>query len=120
MLIHRGLGDLQLVYNSLFTCFFSTPWQEIGSRLCITCPRHKYKISLGEGEGMFKATDTSVKPPLTKWFTKGVKQRVHAITETDGDIYVTLSDAGWVESDYFQGEKGKEKRAQAEETDKAS
>lgn len=69
---------------------------------------------------MFKAPDTSVKPPVAKWFTKGVKQRVHAITETDGDVYVTLSDAGWVESDYFQGEKGKEKRAQAEEMDKAS
>lgn len=69
---------------------------------------------------MFKGTDTTVKPPVTKWFTKGVKQRVHAITETNGDVYLTLSDDGWIESDYYQGEKGKVKRAEAEEMEKES
>lgn len=69
---------------------------------------------------MFKGTDKTVTPPVVKWFSKGVKQRVHAITEADGDVYVTLSDDGWIESDFYQGEKGKEKRAQAEEMEKAS
>lgn len=69
---------------------------------------------------MFKSTDTKVKPPVTKWLTKGVKQRVHAVTETDGDVYVTLSDDGWIESDFYQGEKGKEKRAKMEEMENAS
>lgn len=69
---------------------------------------------------MFKGIDTSVQPPATKWMTKGVKQRVHAITETHGDVYVTLSNTDWVDSDYFQGEKGKEKRAQAAEMEKES
>lgn len=121
MLIHRGLAGLQLVYKRLLTCFISTPWQELGSRLCITCPKHKYKISLAEGEGMFKSPDTTVKPPVTKWYTKGVKQRVHAVAETDGDVYVTLSDDRcWIESDFYQGEKGKEQRAKAEAQEKAS
>lgn len=69
---------------------------------------------------MIKGTDTTVKPPVTKWFTKGVKQRVHAITETNGDVYLTLSDDGWIESDFYQGEKGKVMRAEAEEMDKES
>lgn len=69
---------------------------------------------------MYKGTDTTVKPPVTKWFTKGVKQRVHTITETHGDVYVTLSDVGWIESDFYQGEKGKEKRAKAEEMEESS
>lgn len=70
---------------------------------------------------MFKGTDPRVKPPVTKWFSKGVKQRVHAITETDGDVYITLSDDScWIESDYYQGEMGKERRAKAAAEDKAS
>lgn len=70
---------------------------------------------------MFKGTDPTVSPPVTKWYTRGVKQRVHAIAETDGDVYVTLSDdTCWIESDYYQGEKGKEQRAKAEAEEKAA
>ncbi|XP_003973641.1 Rieske domain-containing protein [Takifugu rubripes] len=95
--------------------------EELGSRLCITCPKHKYKISLAEGEGMFKGTDPTVKPPVAKWYTKGVKQRVHAVTETNGDVYITLSDDRcYIESDYYQGEVGKERRAKAAAQEKAS
>lgn len=70
---------------------------------------------------MFKGTDPTVSPPVTKWYTRGVKQRVHAIAETNGDVYVTLSDDKcWIESDYYQGEKGKEQRAKAEAKEKAA
>lgn len=70
---------------------------------------------------MFKGTDSTVKPPVTKWYTKGVKQRVHAVSETDGDVYITLSDDRCrIESDYYQGELGKERRAKAEAQEKAS
>ncbi|CAG01403.1 unnamed protein product, partial [Tetraodon nigroviridis] len=75
--------------------------EEIGSRPCIICPKHKYKISLADGEGLYKGTDTTVTPPVTTWLTKGVKQRVHAVTEADGDVYVTLSEGDWVESDFY-------------------
>lgn len=34
---------------------------------------------------------------------------------SNGDVYVELSKMpGWIESDYYQGEEGKEKRAKAE------
>lgn len=70
---------------------------------------------------MFKGTDSTVIPPVTKWYTKGVKQRVHAVTEADGDVYITLSDdKSWIDSDYYQGELGKERRAKAEAKEKAS
>ncbi|XP_077581784.1 Rieske domain-containing protein isoform X2 [Stigmatopora nigra] len=89
--------------------------EEIGGQLCIICPKHKYKISLAKGEGLCKSLDKSKKPPVPIWFSKGVKQRVHTVKEIDGDVFVELSKMPrWIESDYFQGEQGKEKRAKAE------
>ncbi|XP_077386311.1 Rieske domain-containing protein [Festucalex cinctus] len=89
--------------------------EELGGTLCIICPKHKYKISLAKGEGLCKTLDKSKNPPTPKWFSKGVKQRVHTVTESDGDVYVELSKMpGWIESDYFQGEEGQERRAKAE------
>ncbi|XP_056129611.1 Rieske domain-containing protein [Lampris incognitus] len=89
--------------------------EEINDKLCLICPRHKYKISLDNGEGLVKATDVKAQPPVVKWFSRGVKQRVHTITETDGNVYVKLSeDPGWIQSDYYQGEDGKKERAKDE------
>ncbi|XP_034389745.1 Rieske domain-containing protein [Cyclopterus lumpus] len=93
--------------------------EEIAGKLCIICPNHKYKISLAKGEGMYKASDPREKPPVPRWYSKGVKQRTHAVTESDGDVYVKLSeDACWVESDFYQGEKGKVERAKAAAAEK--
>ncbi|XP_061788686.1 Rieske domain-containing protein [Nerophis lumbriciformis] len=93
--------------------------EDIDGKLCIVCPRHKYKISLAKGEGFYKATDPTQKTPGPRWFSKGVKQRVHTVTETDGDVYVKLSgEPGWIDSDYFQGEEGKVERARAEALEK--
>lgn len=115
MLMFRGLNDQDLFRIRLFTCFLSTPLQELGGKLCIICPKHKYKISLANGESIYKATDPGEKPPVPRWYSKGVKQRVHTVTETNGDVYVKLSeDKCWIESDYYQGEKGKVERAKAE------
>lgn len=103
----------------LFTCFLSPRLQEINSKPCIICPKHKYKICLADGEGIYKATNPREQPPVARWYSKGIKQRVHTVTETNGDVYVRLSEqAGWIESDFFQGEKGKIEREKAEAADK--
>ncbi|CAB1422834.1 unnamed protein product [Pleuronectes platessa] len=93
--------------------------EEIDGKLCIICPNHKYKISLAQGEGIYKGTDPRQKPPVARWYSKGVKQRTHMVTETDGKVYVQLSEAtGWIDSDYYQGEKGKVERAKARAAEK--
>lgn len=89
--------------------------EEIDGKLCIICPKHKYKICLANGEGIYKGVDPTKTPSVPKWYSKGVKQRIHVVTETNGDVYVKLSqDRGSIESDYYQGEKGKVVRAKAE------
>ena len=103
----------EVVYLLSFTT------QDIDGKLCIICPKHKYKISLAKGEGIYKGTDPREKPPVPRWYSKGVKQRVHTVTETNGDVYVKLSEnTGWMDSDYYQGEKGKVEREKAEAAEK--
>ncbi|KAM3877921.1 Rieske domain-containing protein [Diretmus argenteus] len=86
--------------------------EDIDGKLCIICPKHKYKISLAKGEGWYKSTNPKEKPPTPRWLSKGVKQRIHTITEIDGDVYVKLSeDPQKLDSDYYQGEKGRAIRA---------
>lgn len=115
----KGLNDLQSSHMRVFTCFLSTHSQEIADKLCIICPKHKYKISLANGEGIYKGTDPREKPPVSRWYSKGVKQRIHTVTETNGDVYVKLSeDTCWIESDFYQGEKGKVERAKAAAAEK--
>ncbi|KAG7229771.1 hypothetical protein INR49_012567 [Caranx melampygus] len=95
--------------------------EEIDGKLCIICPKHKYKISLAQGEGIYKGTDPREKPPVPRWYSKGLKQRTHTVTETNGEVYVKLSmEPSWVDSDYYQGEKGKIERARAEAAEKDS
>ncbi|XP_029998812.1 Rieske domain-containing protein-like [Sphaeramia orbicularis] len=81
--------------------------EEFNGRLCIVCPWHKYKITLAEGEGLYQAVDNpTVKPLRTYWRSKGVKQRIHKVTEVNGDVYVTLNDLSEaIESDNYQTEK---------------
>lgn len=93
--------------------------QEINGKLCIICPKHKYKLTLAKGECLYKGTNPKEKPPVARWYSKGVKQRTHTVTENNGEIYVKLSDnPNWIESDYYQGEKGKIERAKAEASEK--
>lgn len=81
--------------------------EEFNGRLCIVCPWHKYKITLAEGEGLYQAVDDpTVKPLRTHWRSKGVKQRIHKVTEVNGNVYVTLNDSSEaIESDVYQTEK---------------
>ncbi|KAI5091462.1 Rieske domain-containing protein, partial [Silurus meridionalis] len=82
--------------------------EELDNRLCIVCPKHKYKISLKNGEGIYNATNPKEKDKPPCWKSKGIKQRVHKVTEVDGKVFVTLSETpGWIESDYYQSEKGR-------------
>ncbi|XP_070701922.1 Rieske domain-containing protein [Pempheris klunzingeri] len=93
--------------------------EELDGKMCIICPKHKYKITLAEGEAIYKGTNPLVKPSVPIWYSKGVKQRVHTVTETNGDVYVKLSeDKSWIESDFYQGEKGKVERAKVEAAEK--
>lgn len=80
--------------------------EEFNGRQCIVCPWHKYKITLAEGEGLYQAVDPSEVPPRPRWRSKGLKQRVHKVTEVNGDMYVTLNVSEHaVESDFYQTEK---------------
>ncbi|KAM4616467.1 Rieske domain-containing protein-like isoform 2-T2 [Polymixia lowei] len=81
--------------------------EEFNGRTCIVCPWHKYKITLAEGEGLYQAVDNpTIKPLRTCWRSKGVKQRIHKVTEVNGDVYLTLNDSSEVfESDTYQTER---------------
>ena len=80
----------------------------MGGKLCLICPRHKYTMALADGEGLYKITKPKEKPPVTKWYSKGTKQRTHTITEKEGNIYVALSlSKTYIDSDSYQGEMGK-------------
>ncbi|XP_068171641.1 Rieske domain-containing protein isoform X2 [Antennarius striatus] len=95
--------------------------EEIDGKMCIICPNHKYKITLAEGEGIYKGKNPRENPPVARWFSKGLKQRVHTVTESNGDVYVKLSDdKSMIDSDYYQGEKGKVAREAAEASRKKS
>ncbi|XP_067087573.1 Rieske domain-containing protein [Osmerus mordax] len=83
--------------------------EDFNGHKCIVCPWHKYKITLAEGEGLYQAVDPSVKPPKPTWRSKGIKQRVHKVTEANGNIFLTLNDSGEaVESDFYQTERYRE------------
>lgn len=81
--------------------------QEFNGLLCIVCPWHKYKITLAEGEGLYQAVeDPKARPMKTFWRSKGVKQRIHKVTEVNGNVYVTLNDSSTtIESDVYQTER---------------
>uniref|UniRef100_A0A3P8W9W8 Rieske domain-containing protein n=1 Tax=Cynoglossus semilaevis TaxID=244447 RepID=A0A3P8W9W8_CYNSE len=81
--------------------------EEFNGQQCIVCPWHKYKITLAEGEGLYQAVDNpTVKPLRTHWRSKGVKQRIHKVTELNDNVYVTLNDSTEpIESDVYQTEK---------------
>lgn len=82
--------------------------------MCIVCPWHKYKITLEEGEGLYEAVDPSAKPPKPTWQSKGVRQRVHRVTELNGDVYVTISDIlAAIDSDFYQTEQYRAKMEKA-------
>ncbi|XP_060738350.1 Rieske domain-containing protein [Tachysurus vachellii] len=77
--------------------------EEVAGRVCIVCPWHKYKISVCDGEGVYQAVDPSVKPLKPRWCTKGVKQRVHKVTEIRSRVYITLNTSPeHLESDQYQ------------------
>ncbi|XP_075882004.1 Rieske domain-containing protein-like [Nelusetta ayraudi] len=81
--------------------------EEFDGKQCIVCPWHKYKITLTEGEGLYQAVDDpSAKPLRTHWRSKGVKQRIHRITEVNGDVFVTLNVSNKdIDSDVYQTER---------------
>ncbi|XP_029428910.1 Rieske domain-containing protein isoform X2 [Rhinatrema bivittatum] len=76
--------------------------EDINGQICVTCPWHKYKITLATGEGLYQAINPNLPSASTNWCSKGVKQRIHTVTVKNGDIHVTLSDTNIsFESDYY-------------------
>ncbi|EDV24204.1 Rieske domain-containing protein [Trichoplax sp. H2] len=72
--------------------------EEIGGRVCIRCPWHRYVVALDNGEGLF-VNEGKIK-------SKGLKQRVHAVKVEENSIWVKLSQfPEEVPSDYYQSEK---------------
>ncbi|KAG1943570.1 Rieske domain-containing protein-like [Pimephales promelas] len=92
--------------------------EEINNKHCIVCPKHKYRISLADGEGLYRAKNPLEENPTPRWYSKGIKQRVHKVMEVDEDIFVTLSNCpGWIESDYYQTETGRAELRNKEESE---
>eukprot|EP00183_Erythrolobus_madagascarensis_P000416 CAMPEP_0185848390 /NCGR_PEP_ID=MMETSP1354-20130828/3290_1 /TAXON_ID=708628 /ORGANISM="Erythrolobus madagascarensis, Strain CCMP3276" /LENGTH=199 /DNA_ID=CAMNT_0028548781 /DNA_START=81 /DNA_END=680 /DNA_ORIENTATION=- len=59
--------------------------EDIGSRECIVCPWHRYKIDMASGEGLYQDIGG-------KMCSKGKRQRTHAVEQrSDGSIWVQLS-----------------------------
>ncbi|XP_053557476.1 Rieske domain-containing protein [Bombina bombina] len=80
--------------------------EEINGQSCIICPWHKYKITLTTGEGLYQGIDPHAPNRTPKWFSKGVKQRIHNVTVRNGGVYVTLSDLSQsCDSDHYASEK---------------
>ncbi|KAK6178869.1 hypothetical protein SNE40_011356 [Patella caerulea] len=83
--------------------------EEYGGKKCITCPWHRYKICIANGEGLYESInpfDLS-KPPEIK--SKGVKQRIHRVTTENGKVYVELSTKDSVDSDNYNDKDSREK-----------
>ncbi|XP_029549133.1 Rieske domain-containing protein-like isoform X1 [Salmo trutta] len=55
--------------------------EEFDGKLCIVCPKHKFKISLAKGESIYRATNPYDPVPTPRWYSKGIKQRIHTVTE---------------------------------------
>ncbi|XP_068127792.1 Rieske domain-containing protein [Hyperolius riggenbachi] len=84
--------------------------EDIDGRPCVVCPWHKYRIVLENGEGLYRGVNPSDRQRNKKWFSKGVKQRTHKVTVSNGGVYITLSDisASYCDSDFFAKEKFKD------------
>ncbi|KAJ8260794.1 hypothetical protein COCON_G00165170 [Conger conger] len=81
----------------------------------------EYKITLAEGEGLYQASDPEEKPPIPRWYSKGIKQRVHTVLDVGGDIYVKMSDVRKsIGSDYYQTEKQRQERQKCPEISAAA
>ncbi|XP_053313695.1 Rieske domain-containing protein [Spea bombifrons] len=80
--------------------------EDISGQTCIVCPWHKYKIALATGEGLYQGIDPQSPNKAKKWYSKGVKQRIHKVTVQNGGIYVTLSDTDvCYDSDFYASKK---------------
>uniref|UniRef100_A0A6I8QTY4 Rieske domain-containing protein n=1 Tax=Xenopus tropicalis TaxID=8364 RepID=A0A6I8QTY4_XENTR len=83
--------------------------EDIAGQTCVICPWHNYTIALATGEGLYQGTDPLDPLRTKKWFSKGVKQRIHKVNVKNGGVYVTLSDTSIrCDSDDYACEKLKE------------
>eukprot|EP00923_Selenidium_pygospionis_P003016 GHVN01004626.1.p1 GENE.GHVN01004626.1~~GHVN01004626.1.p1 ORF type:complete len:160 (+),score=31.18 GHVN01004626.1:223-702(+) len=81
-----------------------TDIEEILGQPCVKCPTHKYLISLTSGESFYQSVtfDSTMKPVVGEWVSKGVKQRCHEIRLAgEGTIQIKLSSLSSLESDHF-------------------
>jgi nitrite reductase/ring-hydroxylating ferredoxin subunit len=65
--------------------------EDFGGSLCVSCPWHHYKITLGRGEALYVALDMASGAREVK--SKGVRQRAHGVRE-DGAGLLWVADTG--------------------------
>ncbi|KAK7101027.1 Rieske domain-containing protein-like [Littorina saxatilis] len=76
--------------------------EDMGQEACIVCPWHKYKITLGTGQGLYMAVDPFNLKKQPELKSKGVKQRTHVVTIEHGQVFVTLSSVDTkLDSDHY-------------------
>ncbi|MEW5301369.1 MAG: hypothetical protein WDW36_004232 [Sanguina aurantia] len=81
-----GLGDIE----------------EVNGRSCILCPWHYYKIDVTSGDKYYQSVSWhNGKMVPGDWQSNGQQQRVHRVTEQDGNIYLTINTEGKVDSDEY-------------------
>jgi nitrite reductase/ring-hydroxylating ferredoxin subunit len=74
--------------------------EELEGHIILKCPWHKYLIEATSGECLYYGLDLATR--ATKLKSKGLKQRTHAVSIADGNIFVSESrDPPRVESDTY-------------------
>lgn len=99
-------GDIEeLTFTS------KTGTETSATHTCVTCPWHKYTISLQTGEALYRPVvpkGMKSKPAIQ---SKGVKQRIHQVWETDDhEVYVRINNSTQLkyESDRYASEEFRE------------
>ncbi|KAH3695073.1 Rieske domain-containing protein-like [Dreissena polymorpha] len=80
--------------------------EELGGRLCLVCPWHKYKVCVDTGQNYYQSVDPFHPKTSVKWTAGSQRQRTHAVRVHEGNIYLKLTDRdGTLDSDKYNTEK---------------
>ncbi|XP_033737071.1 Rieske domain-containing protein-like [Pecten maximus] len=84
--------------------------EDFGGKTCIVCPWHKYKVAIDRGEMVYQSCDPHNLSKPAVWKSSGVKQRTHAVTVRDGNVYIKFTDCtGKIPSDQYNNKDYRER-----------